>query len=148
MFGPYYIPIPTTTSSNLARISSPTKDLAAKFIVGGLENHRSRQSKRSRRISESLSSATMEVWFHEDCVCWMQDISLVGTRLFGLEEAIQGAQSALCSTCKKPGSTMACLKAGCREMAHFPCARESKWQIDCHNFEAHCSKHKSQENDH
>jgi hypothetical protein len=76
-------------------------------------------------------------------VCWLPSITLIGTRLFGLDEAIQGAASKACSSCKNIGCTLCCVQPGCRDTAHFPCAQESGWALDQDNFQARCAKHKA-----
>ena len=86
----------------------------------------------------------VEVWFHEDCVCWMPDMRLLGSKLYGLEEAIAGASEALCVVCSKTGATAACVGGRtpvCKQMAHYPCAADAGWKIVADEFQAYCKKH-------
>ena len=82
-----------------------------------------------------------EVWFHEDCICWMPQIRLIGCQILGLSEAIRVSQRAVCGKCNYRGSTLACSQMRCRETAHFPCAQDMDWTIDEDNFLARCHLH-------
>ena len=82
-----------------------------------------------------------EVWFHEDCICWMPQIRLIGCQILGLSEAIRVSQRAVCGKCNYRGSTLACSQMRCRETAHFPCAQDMDWTIDEDNFLARCHVH-------
>ena len=62
--------------------------------------------------------------------------------LSGLEDAISSSRKAICFKCNLPGSTLGCISVGCRELAHFHCAKEAHWAIDENNFQARCSRHK------
>ena len=87
------------------------------------------------------SSDQSEVWFHEDCICWMPQIRLIGCQILGLSEAIRVSQRAVCGKCNYRGSTLACSQMRCRETAHFPCAQDMDWTIDEDNFLARCHVH-------
>lgn len=75
------------------------------FCTSRLDSPKKRKKK--RRTSETGGGGggdgglsrddECEVWFHEDCVCWMPNVRLLGTKLYGLEEAIAGAGKANCS---------------------------------------------------
>lgn len=66
----------------------------------------------------------------------------ISNNLSGLEDAISSSRKALCFKCNLPGSTLGCISVGCRELAHFHCAKEAHWAIDEYNFQARCSRHK------
>ena len=146
LFGPYLVGAQAVKWSGPAGFQSPVKskqDLAMKFILGG-DKRRKRKRKNSAEKGlfpgQNLDDQ-VEVWFHEDCICWMPDIKLVGNVLLGLEDAISSSQRALCSKCHGRGSTLGCVKRGCRELAHFFCAKQNHWQIDDNLFQARCSLH-------
>jgi hypothetical protein len=140
LFGPYFVSSSALPQQHpavtAALANSPIKqEAAAKFIVDA------QKKKKKRKLSGSSRDAAIEVWFHEDCVCWMPDLRLLGSKLYGLEEAIAGAAGAMCSVCGKCGATVACVAAkGCKQMAHFPCCTK-EWTIDAEEFQAFCEKH-------
>ncbi|TRY76409.1 hypothetical protein TCAL_00030, partial [Tigriopus californicus] len=140
LFGPYFVPGETVSAyyKQLQSSSGKAESAASKFIIGG--DSGSPKKKKKRKLSES-SKEQVEVWFHEDCFCWLPEISLIGNRLVGLETAISGAESSTCRRCHKSGSTMTCIRSGCREVIHFPCAQQADWHLDQFNFEATCLKH-------
>ena len=153
LFGPYFV---SSSRSDSAKASpSPKKKLAASFILGG-DGSKKKKKRKSGEIplqqqqqslqqqqQQQQQSQQREIWFHEDCVCWMADISLIGSRLIGLEAAVENADEATCVGCKQSGSTIACIKAGCKDVAHFPCAGDANWAINEYDFEAYCPKHSS-----
>ena len=164
LFGPYFVSASSLPKGHFALASSaaavPQTDssvgaataAAAKFVVDGqLKKKKKKRSPSSSGGWIAPSAATpspqdkpVEVWFHEDCVCWMPDIRLLGSKLYGLEEAIAGASEALCSVCSKTGATVVCVggrTTGCKQMAHFPCAVEAGWKIVADEFQAYCKKH-------
>ena len=133
LFGPYFI------SSDVRKSSSKKQDkeLASKFILGG----DSSKKKKKRRSSESMKEQS-EIWFHEDCICWLPEISLIGSRLLGLEESVMAADKAMCCKCKIFGATIACIYSSCKLSAHYICAQEGKWYVNEDDFEAFCYNHK------
>ncbi len=149
LFGPYYVQAAALPAQHPAVVAaaashnSPSKqEAAAKFIVDP------QRKKKKRKVSGGGGAAAaaaakdqaIEVWFHEDCVCWMPDLRLIGSKLYGLEEALSGAGSVNCSVCGKSGATMACVHAsGCKQATHFPCAL--RWGVYPEEFQAFCEKH-------
>ena len=151
LFGPYFVSpdaIRASDNSNShmpSKYSASDKEMAAKFILGGGDTGGKKKKKWGKDSPNtsvvSSSGDQAEIWFHEDCICWMPEVTLIGNRLLGLEEAVSGATEVCCSRCKKSGATIKCLKPGCKECAHFPCAREGLWLVNQYNFEAYCPKH-------
>lgn len=163
LFGPYFINVSQWKNLNLP---SPTKvqsksDLASSFILGGSDQAGAKAKKKAmlKRKSEQLNENTSksggsssaknsttgnehqgEVWFHEDCVCWMPQIRLIGCQLLGLSEAIRDSQKAVCAKCNYRGSTLACSQMRCRETVHYPCGLDLNWVINEDEFLAKCSK--------
>jgi len=121
--------------------SSSSQDLAMKFILGGGDRSSKRKRARQKSSEKTSSDNRVEVWFHEDCVCWCPDVRLVGTLVIGLDEAVKLTQRALCSKCHLRGSTLACVANGCRETAHFNCAKLLGWDVDQEIFQARCAAH-------
>lgn len=161
LFGPYFVSASSLPKDHFAVASLaavPQADssfgaataAAAKFVVDA----QVKKKKKRKSPSGAGGGAPMappppqdkpvEVWFHEDCVCWMPDIRLLGSKLYGLEEAIAGASGALCAVCSKTGATAACVGGRapvCKQMAHYPCATGAGWKIDAVEFQAYCKKH-------
>ena len=131
---------------NLPSPQKANKDLASSFILGGSDQAGAKAKKKlqqqKKKVVESPSkkSNQSEVWFHEDCVCWMPTVRLVGAQLLGLSEAIRMSQKAVCSKCQHRGCTLACSTIRCRETAHYVCAQEMLWEIDEENMTAKCGK--------
>ena len=151
LFGPYHVSCdvlkasasPASPNYTRSPVKNSSQDLAIKFILGG---DRSKRSKRARHKSaENVKAASnesrAEVWFHEDCVCWCPDVKVVGNVVLGLDEAVAATQRAPCSKCHLRGSTLGCVAKGCRETAHFNCARLQKWTLDDNLFQARCAQH-------
>jgi len=154
------------SSPNLIKQQSLKSDLASSFILGGSDQAGAKAKRRQKRKSDALnassnmttspmspsespqnkgsgksSSDQSEVWFHEDCICWMPQIRLIGCQILGLSEAIRVSQRAVCGKCDYRGSTIACSQMRCRETAHFPCAQDMNWYIDEETFIARCDLH-------
>ncbi|CAL8302077.1 unnamed protein product [Merluccius merluccius] len=84
-----------------------------------------------------------ELWFHEGCVAWTSGVYLVNGRLYGLQEALDGARETSCSYCEAVGSTLGCYTKGCTLRYHFLCAMEADCSLNEVNFSLRCPKHKS-----
>ena len=86
LFGPYYIPTEQWKKLNLP---SPQKAnvSASSFILGGSGQAGAKVNKKvNKKKQESPAkgpSDQSEIWFHEDCICWMPQIRLIGNLLFG-----------------------------------------------------------------
>ena len=150
LFGPYFVTSEQGKSLNLpSPVKSNSKDLVSSFILGGSDQAGAKAKKRQKKKSGTPESPLKgckqtgdqkcEVWFHEDCICWLPQIRLIGNQILGLPEAIKVTQKAVCSKCSYRGCTIACSQKKCRETAHFPCAQELYWQIDEDDFLARCA---------
>ena len=156
LFGPYFIESSQWKALSMpSPMKSPTKDVVSSFILGGSDQAGAKAKKRLKKksgnpqettppkssSSSSKSDHKSEVWFHEDCICWLPQIRLVGNQVLGLTEAIRVTQKSVCTKCNNKGCTIACSKAKCRETVHFPCAQALHWSIDEDKFLALCAKH-------
>ena len=158
LFGPYFASRDVMLSVS-QRSPQKKQDLASKFIIGGADKKK-RKKTSENCVSElpvvpaavpvhqqnqlpgvSGSGAGVEVWFHEDCICWVQGIQLVGHNLLGLDDAVRASHKELCVRCHVTGSTVGCVKTGCRQTCHYLCALQSAWLIDGESFQALCSLH-------
>ncbi|KAI5608692.1 transcription factor 20, partial [Silurus asotus] len=83
-----------------------------------------------------------ELWVHESCIVWTSGVYLVNGRLYGLQEALDGARDTSCSHCEMPGSTLGCYSKGCTLRYHFLCAVEADCCLNEENFSLRCPKHK------
>ena len=154
LFGPYHIPSDQWKSLNLPTVDKPSKDIVSSFIKGGSDQAGAKAKKKLAQKKKSVTGNTespsksspiksdqkSEIWFHEDCVCWLPQIRLMGNRILGLPEAIRVSQKTACSKCNHKGCTIACSKVRCHETVHYPCAQALHWEIDDDNFSARCQK--------
>ncbi|XP_056262539.1 transcription factor 20 isoform X2 [Pseudoliparis swirei] len=83
-----------------------------------------------------------ELWVHEGCIVWTSGVYLVNGRLYGLQEARDGARETSCSYCEMIGSTLGCYSKGCTLRYHYLCALEADCSLNEDNFSLRCPKHK------
>ncbi|XP_026884791.2 transcription factor 20 [Electrophorus electricus] len=83
-----------------------------------------------------------ELWVHESCIVWTSGVYLVNGRLYGLQEALDGAREMNCSHCEMAGSTLGCYSKGCTLRYHYLCAGEADCYLNEDNFSLRCPKHK------
>lgn len=83
-----------------------------------------------------------ELWVHEGCIVWTSGVYLVSGRLYGLQEALDGARETSCSYCEMVGSTLGCYSKGCTLRYHYLCAIEADCSLNEDNFSLRCPKHK------
>lgn len=83
-----------------------------------------------------------ELWVHEGCIVWTSGVYLVNGRLYGLQEALDGARETCCSYCDMVGSTLGCYTKGCTLRYHYLCAIEADCSLNEDNFSLRCPKHK------
>ncbi|KAK3525082.1 hypothetical protein QTP86_014469 [Hemibagrus guttatus] len=87
-----------------------------------------------------------ELWVHESCIVWTSGIYLVNGKLYGLQEALDGARETNCSHCDMAGSTLGCYSKGCTLRYHYLCAVEADCCLNEDNFSLRCPKHKFPQN--
>ena len=151
LYGPYFVSqeVIKRGLNDVSPVKS-RQEIAASFVLGSNPKKRKR-GKFPELPSKDPNSAThgkvgndeAEVWCHEDCLCWNPEIRLVGSHIFGIEDAIGRTQKAPCSLCHLPGSTICCIRPGCRDVAHFLCANSNNWRLNEDLFQAYCHKHVS-----
>ncbi|KAM6914203.1 transcription factor 20 isoform 1-T2 [Lycodopsis pacificus] len=83
-----------------------------------------------------------ELWVHEGCIVWTSGVYLVNGRLYGMQEALDGARETCCSYCEMVGSTLGCYSKGCTLRYHYMCAIEADCSLNEDNFSVRCPKHK------
>ncbi|XP_008328546.1 transcription factor 20 isoform X3 [Cynoglossus semilaevis] len=83
-----------------------------------------------------------ELWVHEGCIVWTSGIYLVNGKLYGLQEALDGARETSCSYCEMVGSTLGCYSKGCTLRYHYLCAIEADCSLNEDNYSLRCPKHK------
>ncbi|XP_062294639.1 transcription factor 20 isoform X1 [Scomber scombrus] len=83
-----------------------------------------------------------ELWIHEGCMVWTSGVYLVNGRLYGLQEALDGARETSCSYCEMVGSTLGCYSKGCTLRYHYMCAIEADCSLNEDNYSLRCPKHK------
>lgn len=119
LFGPYFVPTHCLTAPE--------------------EEEKRPKSKRRSLIAEAESGSS-EIWFHEDCFCWIPGVHLVGSRIVGMEEGVSVCRSTRCITCNELGASLGCTMPGCRVATHVPCSYQQAWVTDMHNFKATCPR--------
>ncbi|XP_068606465.1 transcription factor 20 [Brachionichthys hirsutus] len=83
-----------------------------------------------------------ELWVHEGCIVWTGGVYLVNGKLYGLQEALDGARETCCSYCEMVGSTLGCYSKGCTLRYHYLCAVEADCSLNEDNYSLRCPKHK------
>lgn len=167
LFGPYVI---TNQSPEFERRYDDPYDLQFKSkkvkrnieasmgnikITGKKSKRKHSESYDSRLSLDSLDSSeiylgitdmgnqTYEVWAHEHCIVWSQGVYLIGPKIVGLEESIWTSCNLPCQKCHLKGANICCLKRGCPNVMHFPCAQMSDWQLEDDTFKVYCVEHKT-----
>lgn len=168
LFGPYVI---TNQSPEFERRYDDPYDLQFKSkkvkrnIEASMANIKVTGKKSKRKRSESYDSSRLsldsadgseiylgitdmgnqsyEVWAHENCIVWSQGVYLIGPKIVGLEEAIWTSCNVPCQRCHLKGANICCLKRGCPNVMHFPCAQMSNWQLEEETFKVYCLEHKT-----
>ena len=95
LFGPYFLESHLTALDKSAAAlgkKDSKRDSGAPAEVGSAHNTR-RKSLGFRRTSSVEEAVTIpeEVWIHEDCAMWSSGVYVVGSRVYGLEEALKAA---------------------------------------------------------
>lgn len=86
---------------------------------------------------------SLEVWIHEDCIVWSNNVYLDGTVIRNLEQAIVDSFGSICTKCKLPGATLGCIYKSCTvSPLHYLCAKDKDCDLDEEKFILSCSKHK------
>jgi len=76
-----------------------------------------------------------------DCVLWAGNVFLVGDTLRNLDSAVGDADDILCKICNKAGATIGCLKRGCPQTSHYPCAVLNGWNLNENTYHSYCRSH-------
>jgi len=138
LFGPYWVPSskiitqrkspepinpkasPEDENDNSEQVDDPTEDCG--------------------KSSENFSDVC-EIWFHEDCLCWVPCVYLVGSQVVGLEEAVELSRATVCCSCGERGASVGCCEPRCRQKAHVGCATREGWALHVDTFKAACTGH-------
>ncbi|GIY41734.1 uncharacterized protein CG5098 [Caerostris darwini] len=162
LYGPYYIKDKSSENSKVSPVTASTSSTGTgKRKRRKSEIDDTKTPKRARQNSghsvidstpmrsssqndSSLdpdASDMKEVWIHEDCAVWCQNISLIGEEVQGLEEAIAEANENNCCQCSLQGATLGCWGKGCKQQYHYSCAKETGCKMDIDKFSLFCSQH-------
>ncbi|KAK7484693.1 hypothetical protein BaRGS_00024101, partial [Batillaria attramentaria] len=143
LFGPYYL------ESHLAALNRTDAGKDSKKGGSGNSGVEAKMTRRKSATSSRHSSgggdspdAPQEVWVHEDCAMWSNGVYLVGSRVYGLEEALKAATATMCACCREKGAMVGCLHKGCNQTFHYMCAVDKDCYLDVENFSMLCPKHK------
>lgn len=82
-----------------------------------------------------------EIWLHEDCAIWANDIHLIGAHVSGLDAAVWDSTRYQCVHCAQPGAIVCCFERTCKAAAHVPCARLAGWSLCEAERKVYCQLH-------
>nr|XP_016929440.1 uncharacterized protein CG5098 isoform X1 [Drosophila suzukii] len=82
-----------------------------------------------------------EVWLHEDCAVWSNDIQLIGAHINGLDAAVWDSTRYQCVLCQQTGASICCFQRCCKAAAHVPCARSANWSLGEEDRKVFCQLH-------
>ncbi|CAG0888449.1 unnamed protein product [Darwinula stevensoni] len=147
LFGPYTLDHskiePFVWWQALPASSTPNKPKKAKKRK--LDGSTPESSKDDEAETKHQKASKKDViWLHEDCLVWAPGICLIGTKLHGLEEALNLCFQTVCVSCGDRGASVECLEKNCKAAYHIPCAYAADCDLDESTFHLHCPQHKSQ----
>ncbi|XP_046386214.1 nascent polypeptide-associated complex subunit alpha, muscle-specific form isoform X2 [Ischnura elegans] len=90
---------------------------------------------------DGTGNSRLEVWVHEECALWAAGLYQIGSRIVGLNEAVWSSAKMMCGRCGAAGANIGCVRRGCAQHLHYPCARDHGWQLDEEDFLASCPPH-------
>ncbi|EDW01449.1 uncharacterized protein CG5098 [Drosophila grimshawi] len=85
-----------------------------------------------------------EIWMHEDCAVWANDIQLIGAHVNGLDAAVWDSTRYQCVHCAQSGANVCCFQRACKAAAHVPCARVASWSLSEQDRKVYCQLHAPQ----
>ena len=95
LFGPYFLEshLSSLSKSALAQSKKDSKPEPTSSSEAGSAHNTRRKSLGCHRTSSVEETVTIpqEVWIHEDCAMWSSGVYVVGSRVYGLEEALKAA---------------------------------------------------------
>ncbi|UXI14740.1 protein disulfide isomerase [Sarcoptes scabiei] len=135
-----------TNSSMERRFSSRKKSISAESNLQHQSNGDkilNKSSKESlRKLFRLNNKNELEVWVHEDCIVWSNNVYLEGTKIRNLEPAIIESFENICTKCKLPGATLGCIYKNCNvSPLHYLCAKDKDCDLDEEKFILSCSEH-------
>ncbi|XP_071444878.1 retinoic acid-induced protein 1-like isoform X2 [Hetaerina americana] len=117
-------------------VTTPTSG----FTLGPLDGVATPESPNDHS-GDGLGSGRLEVWVHEECALWAAGLYQIGSRIVGLNEAVWSSAKMMCGKCGFAGANIGCVRRGCAQHLHYPCARDHGWQLDEDEFLASCPPH-------
>ncbi|ALC42149.1 CG5098 [Drosophila busckii] len=103
-------------------------------------SHEAKFAETFRGMSKT-SELGYEIWMHEDCAIWANDIQLIGAHVNGLDAAVWDSTRYQCVRCAQPGANICCFQRACKAAAHVPCARDANWRLSEKNRQVYCELH-------
>lgn len=144
LFGPYAVDVPMESEKAFSpKHSSGSRGGRSRSVDSASTSGQSSRSNRSGQRSSKEASVWKEVWVHECCAIWADGVFLIGSKIYGLQEACKIASKTVCSRCHEHGAMVGCLHKGCQMKLHHSCAMEEDCILDEENFSLLCPKHKS-----
>ncbi|XP_059170062.1 uncharacterized protein LOC131951720 [Physella acuta] len=142
LFGPYF------KEADLSRVESIAQeekgDVSKDSSLSGTKSSTEKKNKRKSALVARKDEfpPPEEVWVHEACAMWSPGVCLIGSKMYGLDEAVKDARDTVCSVCRSNGAMIGCLHKGCAMKYHFICAVDKDCVLDEENLSLLCPKHK------
>ncbi|XP_053393248.1 uncharacterized protein LOC123564608 isoform X2 [Mercenaria mercenaria] len=141
LFGPYTVEIMSDDMLDLSpKVRLGTKKKRSEESQSSV-NKSNKSGRRASSVSQEASE-WKEVWVHESCSVYSDGVFLIGSKIYGLQEAVRIASQTPCSVCNEMGAMIGCLNKGCQQKFHHVCAQGADCYLDEENFSLLCPKHK------
>ncbi|XP_016985969.1 uncharacterized protein CG5098 isoform X2 [Drosophila rhopaloa] len=133
-----------THDSSISYSDDPNESRSQCSSVDPLDcSHESKFVETFRGMGKT-SEHGFEVWLHEDCAVWSNDIQLIGAHVNGLDAAVWDSTRYQCMVCQQTGASICCFHRSCKAPAHVPCARSAKWSLSEDDRKVFCQLHKDE----
>lgn len=143
LFGPYTVDVPMEGEKAFCpKLSLGSHGGRSRSVDSASTSGLSSRSNRPGQRSSKEASLWKEIWVHECCSVWADGVFLIGSKIYGLQEAAKIASKTVCSRCHEHGAMVGCLHKGCQMKFHHSCAMEEDCILNEENFSLLCPKHK------
>ncbi|XP_060568425.1 uncharacterized protein LOC132727031, partial [Ruditapes philippinarum] len=130
LFGPYTV---ETMSDDMLELSPKVRLGTKKKKAEDSGNKNGKSRRRSSSVTQEVGD-WKEVWVHESCSVYSDGVFLIGSKIYGLQEAVRIASQTPCSVCNEMGAMIGCLNKGCQQKFHHACAQGAECYLDEENF--------------
>ncbi|XP_033152278.1 uncharacterized protein CG5098 isoform X1 [Drosophila mauritiana] len=131
-----------THDSSISYSDDPNESRSQCSSVDPLECSTESKFVETFRGMGKTSENGFEVWLHEDCAVWSNDIHLIGAHVNGLDAAVWDSTRYQCVLCQQTGASICCFQRCCKAAAHVPCARSDNWSLSEEDRKVYCHLHR------